>query len=214
LSDSAARRLGVDATNRVATISVLTYIMVIVLGATAIGAEYRAGTVTTILTWEPRRIRLLVARLLAAALVAMLMFVVVQLVFVGGWVLGAKANGVTAGAGGDFWRALALVLARGTLLAGALAVLSGAFATLGRNTGAALGIWFGYLIAFEAILSANVKATTPWMLTLSAGALYGWESTSLNGHRVTAVGGTLHLVLYLVLVGGAALVVFRRRDVA
>jgi ABC-2 type transport system permease protein len=213
LTQAAARRLGVDAVNRVATISVLCYIMVVVLGATAIGAEYRAGTVTTVLTWEPRRVRLLVARLLAAAFVSMMLFVVVHVVFVGGWALGAQASGVTTGTGGDFWRDLIVALLRGTLLAGMLAVLSGSFATLGRNTGAALGIWFGYLVAVEAILSPQVKATTPWILTLNAAAFYGWEPTSLNGHTVSGGAGTVRIVLYVLVVGAAALVTFTRRDV-
>lgn len=214
LRDATARRLGVDARNRVATISVLSYLLIAVLGASAVGAEYRAGTVTTILTWEPRRVRLLAARLAAAAFVGMALYALVHVVFVGGWATGAAVNGVTAGANSSFWRELVAVLARGTLVAGAIAVISGAIATLGRNTAAALGIWFGYLVAVEAILAGQVKATTPWLLTVSTGALYGWQRVSINGHGVGPVGGTLHLALYLVVIGGVALAVFRRRDVA
>ena len=88
----------------IATISVLTYLLIVLLGASAVGAEYRAGTVTTILTWEPRRTRLLLARLGAAALVGMLLFVIVHAVFIGGWALGASLNGSTAGRDADFWQ--------------------------------------------------------------------------------------------------------------
>jgi len=211
---AAARRLGVNATYRVGTTSILCYLVVIVLGATAVGAEYRAGTVTTVLTWEPRRVRLLTARLAAVAVVAMGFYLLVNAVFVGGWAIGAAANGITTGADSEFWKVLLLVLARGTVLAAVLAVLSGAIATLGRNTGAALGIWFGYLIAVEAILGNQVRETAPWLLTVSAAAFFGWRSYSLGGHHVGPLGGTLHVLLYLVAVGGVALAVFARRDVA
>ena len=75
-----------------------------------------------------------------------------------GWAIGAGLRGSSRGADADFWRELLIVLARGTILAGVLGVLSGALATLGRNTAAALGIWFGYLIAIEAILQSQVRA--------------------------------------------------------
>src|SRR5688572_3667085 len=39
-------------------------------GASVIGAEWRAGTVTTALTWEPRRLRLHVARLTSVFVLA------------------------------------------------------------------------------------------------------------------------------------------------
>lgn len=213
LRDSDAQRLGVAARNRIAPISVICYLMVVALGASAIGAEYRAGTVTTILTWEPRRTRLLAVRLGAVALVSMGFFVVILGVMVAGWAFGAALRGSSGGADAEFWRELVTVLARGTILAGVLGVLSGALATLGRNTAAALGIWFGYLIAIEAILQSQVKATTPWMLTLNAAAVYSWERVRLSGHSISAGAGALHLAAYLVVVGGAAFVAFARRDV-
>ncbi len=180
----------------------LTYLLVVVLGASAVGAEYRAGTVTTILTWEPRRSRLLLARLGATAIVGMLLFVVVHAVFIGGWALGASARGYTTGADADFWRTLVFVVLRGTLLAGALAAISGALATLGRNTAAAMGVWFGYLVVVEAIVRGQMKDTVPWMLTSVGGAFYRWDRVIYDGRGVSAGSGTLRLALYIVLIGG------------
>jgi ABC-type transport system involved in multi-copper enzyme maturation permease subunit len=207
---AAAQHLKRD--NAIATISVLSYLLAVVIGASAVGAEYRAGTVTTILTWEPRRVRLLVARLAAAAVVAMAFFLLVQLAFIGAWALGVAING-RSGTGGDFWRDVALLLARATVIAGALAVISGAIATIGKNTAAAMGIWFGYLIAIEAILRSQVEGLIPWFLTPNVGALYGWESVTQNGHTVTGGEGALRLALYVVLFGVAAVTIFQRRDV-
>ncbi len=191
----------------------LSYLLVVLLGASAVGAEYRAGTVTTILTWEPRRTRLLLARIGAAVIVGMLLFVVVHAVFIGGWVLGAALNGSTAGATSDFWRTLLLVVLRGTVLAGVIAAISAALATLGRNTAAAMGVWFGYLVVIEAILRVQAKNLIPWMLTSVGGAFYSWDRVAENGRSVSASSGTVRLALYVVLIGGAALAAFRRRDV-
>ncbi len=213
LSNRAAARLGVGTNNFIPTISVLSYMMIVVLGASAVGAEYRAGTVTTMLTWEPRRVRLLATRLAAATIVSMALFVVIHLVFIGGWAIGVELQGQTGGVDSDFWRALLFVVVRGTVLAGVLAVISGAFATLGRNTAAALGLWFGYLVAVEGILRGQVSSTIPWLLTSSAAAFYGWQPVTSNGQSVTAGAGALHLVIYVVVIGAGALVVFQRRDV-
>lgn len=213
LSRSAALDLGVQRDQVIATTAVLTYLLVIVIGASAVGAEYRAGTVTTILTWEPRRVRLLIVRLAATALVAMAFFLIVHLVVVGGWALGASIRGETRGADVAFWGELATVLARATLLAGVLAVLSGAIATVGRNTAAAMGVWFGYLIVVEAIVRGRLENLVPWFLTGNAGAFFAWEPVRQNGHVITAGSGAARMALYFVLIGGAAVAVFARRDV-
>jgi ABC-type transport system involved in multi-copper enzyme maturation permease subunit len=213
LTSAAAASLGVNRDNSIVTISILMYLLVIVIGASAVGAEYRAGTVGTILTWEPRRIRLLVARLAAAGIVAMLFFLIVHAVFVAAWALGVALNGSSGGADADFWRDLLVLLARATLLAGALAVISGAITTLVKNTGGAMGIWFGYLIAVEGILRGQVDSVIPWFLTINVGAFYAWETVAQNGQTVTAGPGGLRVAWYVVLLGGAALAGFQRRDV-
>jgi hypothetical protein len=209
-----ANELGVQRGDSVLpTTAVLTYLVVVVIGASAIGAEYRAGTVTTVLTWSPRRVRLMVARYLAIALVAMAFFLTVQLVFVVGWHLGAVVNGSTAGADGDFWREVASVLVRSTLIAGGLAVVSAALATFCRNTAGAMGIWFGYLIVVEAIVRTNFSDIVPWFLTGNIAAVFAWDVTRQNEHAIRPEAGVGRLLLYLVLIGVGAVAVFRRRDV-
>lgn len=215
LTKSAAANLGVQRDQVISTISVLTYLLVIVIGASAVGADYRAGTVGTILTWEPRRGRLLIARFIATALVSMAFFLLVHLVFIGGWTLASDLFGRSGGADTTFWGDLAAVIGRATLLAGVLAVISASIATVGKNTAAAMGIWFGYLIAIEAIVRNQLKDIIPWFITANAGAFYSWQTVTQSdpGYDVSAVAGTLRLALYLVLFCGGAILVFRRRDV-
>ena len=49
------------------------------LGASLAGAEWHAGTMATLLTWEPRRVRVLVAKLVAAGTLVFALTVVLQL---------------------------------------------------------------------------------------------------------------------------------------
>ena len=65
--------------------SVYLFIIAVGIGATAVGGDYRAGTVGTPLTWEPRRLRVAGARLLATAVVAITVYLVVVGVLIGGW---------------------------------------------------------------------------------------------------------------------------------
>jgi hypothetical protein len=213
LSRDAADLLDGQREQAITTTSVLCYLLLIVLGASAVGAEYRAGTVTTVLTWEPRRVRLLLARFAAVAVVALVFFLAIHLLFVAGWALGASLRGSTDGADGGFWRDLVFVVLRASMIAGVFAVMSAAIATLLRNTAGAMGVWFGYLIAIEGILRANVDETIPWTLIISTAAFYGWERLTEAGHAVTGAAGLLHLALFLVVLGGAAIAVFARRDV-
>jgi hypothetical protein len=209
-----ARDLGVQRGDSVLpTIAVLTYLIVVVIGASAVGAEYRAGTVTTVLTWSPRRVRLMVARYLAIALVGMAFFLLVQLVFVAGWALGSALQGSTGGADADFWREVASVLLRTTLVAGGLAVVSAGLATVCRNTAGAMGIWFGYLIVVEGIVRANFGDLVPWFLTGNIAAVFAWDVTRQNDHSIGPEAALLRLLLYLVLIGAGAVAVFRTRDV-
>lgn len=213
LTQGRAAALGVSRDNAVAQISLLVYLLVIVIGASAVGAEYRAGTLTTVLTWEPRRLRLLTMRLLASALVGAGVYLIVVGVSVGATAIGAAARGSTAGADADFWRTLASVVLRGAALAAALAAISGAFATLGRNTAAALGVFFGYLIAVEAILRGVAERFVPWFLTPNAGAFFAWETVRQNQRPVGPGAGTARLALYVGTAVVLAVGVFRRRDV-
>ena len=74
-----------DHTQETTALSVAIYLFIVAaaIAATAIGGDYRAGTVGTPLTWEPRRVRLISARLLAVVTVALGLYLVVTVVLVG-----------------------------------------------------------------------------------------------------------------------------------
>jgi hypothetical protein len=143
----------------------------------------------------------------------MAFFVIIHVVFVAAWTIGVALRGQSGGADAAFWRELVAVVARGTLVAGVLTVLSGALATLGRNTAAAMGIWFGYLVAIEGILAANVSDLIPWLLIPNVAGFYEWDRVLSAGQAVTPGAAAGRIVLYLVVIGGLAVLTFRSRDV-
>ncbi len=213
LSQAEATRRGVhrDAILRLTTIPFV--MMGVVGGASFIGAEYRAGTITTLLTWEPRRLRVLGAKLAAAALVAASVYLVVQALLVAALALVAQAGGSTAGADAAFWTGVVELLTRGAVLTAAVVLVSACIATVGRNTSAALGVCFGYVIAVEATLARLRPGWMQWFLVPNAVAFANGEPLELPDQTISVAHGMWVLGVYLVVLLVAALVVFRRRDV-
>lgn len=143
----------------------------VVLGASAVGAEWSAGTFAGLLTWEPRRLRVLAAKLLALATVVVviaLAAVATQLLVY--WAI-AGTRGTLAGTTSAVVREMVWRGARGVGLVGLLTVAAAAVAGILRSTAGALGAAAGYLVVFE-ILSRNLRpGWARWLFSSNAGAL-------------------------------------------
>lgn len=217
LTEAQAETSGNAQDNVVIAVTLLSFLIVAVIGASAIGAEYRAGTVTTVLGWEPRRVRLLAARLIAVALVAASFFLITHVVFCAAWTIGSAISGNPDGAGGVFWRDLGLVLARGAVLAALFAVISGAIATLGRNTAAVLGVWVGYWILAETIMYEVKPQWVRWALFINVASAFSWDRMIFESQstmaEVTPGASMVRLTAYLAVFVAVSLAVFHRRDV-
>lgn len=187
----------------------------LVIGASLVGAEWRVGTVTTNLTWEPRRVRLALAKFLGAAIVAFLFSIVLQLVFVAVLLPNIAAHGSFAGADAEWWTGFANGLWRGGLLAGLAAIGAAVLAMIGRNTAVALGVGFVIVSILEPILRAWKPWTDKWLLTTNAGNLYISDGVPLSDGFVVTQGRALVVTLaYLSVLVLAATWTFWRRDVA
>ncbi|MGH9025991.1 MAG: hypothetical protein ACRDWD_07730, partial [Acidimicrobiia bacterium] len=81
-----------------------------VLGASFVGAEWRAGTMTTLLTWEPRRLRVFAAKALVAAGLGAAVVVVLDVVLGAALWPSVLFHGTTDGVDADFWRGIGRVL--------------------------------------------------------------------------------------------------------
>ena len=121
-------------------------------GASVVGAEWRTGGVATILSWMPRRRTLILTRLAAAGILAVVIAFALQVLFLAGLLPSVVAHGTTEGANGDYLASLFLVLVRVAVLTGVAAVLGGAVASLGRNTAAALVAVWAWLLVGEGLV--------------------------------------------------------------
>jgi ABC-2 type transport system permease protein len=113
------------------------------VGASLVGAEWHAGTMATLLTWEPRRIRVLVAKLVAAGALVFALAVALQLLLGAALLPAGLLRGTTDGINSDWLRSLSGVGLRVAAVSVVGATMALSIATIGRNTAAALGIAFG-----------------------------------------------------------------------
>jgi ABC-2 type transport system permease protein len=184
------------------------------LAASLIGAEFSSRSMTTLLTWVPGRARVFVAKavtiVVAMSLVATLTLVITALAMVPALV----AHGAPRGLGDPSVWTLAGVVGRGTALAAIAAALGSSIASIGRNTAAALGAGFAYIIVFENVVGSFVERWRRWLLLGNVIVFVSGENggADVPGRTVTQAG------LFLAAVGVAFIVgaygAFRTRDIA
>ena len=183
------------------------------LGASLVGAEFASRGMTTLLTWEPRRGRVFVAKV-AAALVAMSVFAVAALALLALAMWPALAfHGAPLGADDPSLWSLAGTIARGVAVTALAAGMGFAIAMIGRNTAIALGAGFAYIIVLENILGTVVEDWRRWLLLGNVIVLVsGQEGTEVPGRTVAGAAIFLSAVAVTLLVAAAA--TFRTRDLA
>ena len=183
-------------------------------GASFVGAEWKAGTVATALTWEPRRVRLLGAKLLAAALVAFVVAVLLHALMALALLPAAGFRGTTAGADVDWLGRVVVAVVRISAITAGVAVAGACIASIGRNTAAGIGLCFGYALVAERLVQQLRPGWRPWLLLENA--VIGLTGRPLNDPAVTNSLSKAIVVLlgYLGIGVAAALTDFRRRDVA
>ena len=182
-------------------------------GASAIGAEWHSGHVTTILTWEPRRARVMFAKIVACLASVFVLSVVVQAVLGLVLAIDAAAAGSTAGADASWFADSAAVAFRVALLSSIFAGFGFALAAAGRNTAVALGVGFGYLVVVENLVRGLRPEWAPWLLTDNAAMFIIGSPADFPLLGRTPAEAALYLtVLALALLLGAA-GLFRIRDV-
>ena len=184
------------------------------LGASLVGAEWHAGTMATLLTWEPRRVRVLVAKLVAAGTLVFALTVVLQLLLGAALLPAGLLRGTTDGIDSDWLRSLSGVGLRVAAVSVVGATLGLSIATLGRNTAAALGIAFGYLAVVENAIRGLRPNWSPWLLgdNIIVVITNQTQNTPLAGR--SALEAATLVACYTLALLAAALFAFRRRDIA
>lgn len=184
-----------------------------VLAASSVGAEWHAGTITTLLTWEPRRVRVFVAKLATAAAFAFIAFLIVQAVIAAALLPAALVRGTTSGADTGWLRSVVGVELRAAALAAMAATMSLSLASLGRNTAAALGVGFGYFTVLEPILRGLRPGWQPWFLFDNVATFLLADRPGLAGLGRSPTGAAMMLAGYATGLALVALAAFHRRDV-
>jgi ABC-2 type transport system permease protein len=178
------------------------------LGASLVGAEWHTGSMTTLLTWEPRRLRVLVVKLLVAALAGAVFAIVLGSLFA--LLLAAGAHGPREGWIGHTAGALARISAVTALAA----VLGGSLATIGRSTAASMGVGFAYIAVIESLIRGYRPSFARYLLVDNIVTWIAGHDPGFGLSRpLTLSGAATVLVSYGVGLALLAWLSFRERDV-
>src|SRR5262249_25840238 len=150
----------------------------------AIGADWHTGHITTILSWEPRRWRLIWAKVVAVVVQVFVLSLVVQALL--GLVLSidAAAKGSVTGVGAAWVSAGLQIALRVGVLSSLFAAIGFGLASVGRNTAVALGVGFGYLVVVENLVRGLRPEWIKWLLTENTALVVTADPTigiTLNG---------------------------------
>ena len=186
----------------------------LVIGASSVGADWQTGGMSTILTWEPRRVMVLLGRTLVVVVSAFALAVALQAVLSFAIAGGASLRGSTVDTGGTWLRGVVGVILR----IGGASALGAAFgltlAMIGRNTSAALGASFAYLAIVESLLRSFIPKLGTAMLSTNVVVFVDGRTGSPGiGQTITVAHATLTMATYAGVLLAAALAMFRARDV-
>ena len=187
--------------------------LLLMVGATSAGAEWHAGTVTTQLTWEPRRPRVLVAKVIAVVVFAFVAFLALETLLFGALAPAALFRGTIKGVDARWFRETAVILLRAGGVAAMGAAIGHTLAWLARNTAVAVGAALGYAAVLEPLLRAARPKWEPWFLVSNAVRFITARPLDFTTRTRSTTGAGVLLVVYTVAAVLASLAVFRRRDV-
>lgn len=186
----------------------------LLLGASFVGAEWHSGTMTTLLTWEPRRLRVILAKVAVAAGMAFVGYLALQALIGLALLPTAVFRGSTEGADGAWFREIIGFLLRGGGLAAIAATFGASLAFIGRNTAAALGVAFGYFAILEPLLRVLRPKWQPWLVMDNVATfVVGNSGGNAEFSSRSVVEAGVLIGIYALGVASVAAAVFRARDV-
>ncbi|MCU1675536.1 MAG: hypothetical protein JWM93_294 [Frankiales bacterium] len=169
---------------------IIAALLAFLLSASSIGAEWASGMFASLLTWEPRRPRVLLAKTAASVL----FFTVVGALVIGFQLLSAAALAQTRGSfegmKGQVTHELAGMVGRGLGFVALTAAAGVALAGIARSTAGAIAILGGYLVAIELGARAMLDGDDRWLLSRNAQALVtGHVTLNVPGPGTPMPGG-------------------------
>jgi ABC-2 type transport system permease protein len=207
-------------------VAVALFVLCVVLAASFVGAEWGSGSMTTLLTWEPRRGRVLAAKVIAAvallALASALLLALLAVVFLSVGSLRGTLDGLTR----SVWWTMAGIWLRGAGLAAFGAAIACGIATISRNTAGTIGVAFAYGVILDPLLGVIRHGRyRPWLLQHLLPRVLGLpvevpQDTDFSGGVIPSIQRTLSvarpvvvLACYAAAVLAVAYAALRTRDV-
>ena len=173
------------------------------VGASFVGADWHNRTLTSTLTWEPRRIRLLSTKTLALSIVVFVWMALLGIGLSAALYPAAAFEGITATVDAEAWREHAIAILRVGGATTFAAWLGFALAVVGRNTAAALGVGFVYLAIVENLIRGFRPHWNDWLI-----------GDNLGRFLVGTDRAALLLVAYTAALLLVAAFVFKTREIA
>ncbi len=156
-------------------VSSITSILALVVGASVVAVSWQTGTISTILTWEPRRLRWFAARVVVVAAGVAMMTVAIVAFLSAGLAAAAALRGSTLGTDGAWWSDVLTTSLRVAAAATFSALIGVAVAAVGRHTAAALGVVFVWTAVIEGLIRGLRPRWAPWLLGDNLVSFLSWE---------------------------------------
>lgn len=201
--------------NAFATFTGPVVLAAFIFGASLLGADYTSRSLTTLLTWEPRRARVLVSRAVTCAAVTFCASLAAMALLALALLPAAFAH--ATGHGTPYASVVALAT-RSALLAAAASAIGVSCAAIGRSTAAALIGALVYLVVVERVAVSLIPDVGRWLLLNDSLSWVAASANASNGPGGVGPGHTIATAGLLLLVGVLgmhvlATVILRRRDV-
>jgi ABC-2 type transport system permease protein len=206
--------------------STFVVLLGVALAASLGGADWSAGAMTTLLTWEPRRVRVLLVRGLVVALIIAFVTLLLQAILFGSFGLAVALRGTSLGAPSGLLGTAALTGLRVSTVAVGFGLVALAIATIGRSTVAALGVVFGYLVLVEGVIAGFRPSIQDRLLVRAGGVIISQQPIYDESRSFSSIGPSnlppvllglteawIVAAVYVVVLMVLALLVFRTRDV-
>lgn len=217
---------GVEAPNILGIVAALLPIMAFVIGASYFGADAKSGMIEQILTWEPRRLRLLAARAVSSLVGIGVIGAILAIYFVALMFGLAATTGTTEGTSAELWANIASGVLRTGLAVGLFAIFGLGITMLVNNSvGSIVGFIIYWFILENFIIAVFLPRVSVYLPITNAGAFgsgndveyitgnaFSQEGPDLAvSHGYLAAGAVLAGWVVLGLVLGA--VAFTQRDI-
>lgn len=214
-------------------VGVATAMMGFLLAGTFIGAEWSSKNLVAWLFWEPRRLRVMAAKLLALLVSVLVMAMLAQVLWFGTAKLLLHYRGLPVSSMGPlaahFWSHVVNAQLRAAPLVLVTALIGFSLASLMRNSAAALGVAFVYFAVVENVIRALKPDWQPYLFTTNLGAWIANNGLTVFGKAVynehagfvtpreihiSNLHGAVVLLIFAGIATVAAVTTFARSDIS